>query len=426
MNSWLYNQLMHLAGPVVSMTLERRARRGKEEPARLDERRGIPSLARPEGRLAWLHAASVGEATSAMPLVHALLRRFPDLHILVTTGTVSSARLLEARLPPRAFHQFVPVDRPGYVSRFLDHWRPDMALWMESELWPGLLGALRARKVPAALVNARLSEKSLKRWQRMKSVAREMVGGFEICLCQNVTVAAGLEALGARRAVTVGNLKFAAARLPRDEDALAALRDACGARPVWMMASTHPGEDQVAIYAHRRLAERIPGLLTIITPRHAARGEEVAHLAGRHYLSATRRSTGALPDKDTGIYIADTLGEMGTLYSAVPVACIGGSFVEKGGHNPIEAAWAGCAVLAGPHMENAEAICAIFEDEDALLRCRDGAELGQCLVELLLQPETARHMGKKAQAIARREAHVVDAVMRELEPVTLIAGLDQT
>jgi 3-deoxy-D-manno-octulosonic-acid transferase len=332
--------------PLLPVFLGRRLKRGKEHPHRWRERLGVPGLPRPNGPLVWLHGASVGESLALLPLVTALRAARPDLVLLVTTGTVTSAALMGERLPSGALHQFIPIDAPWAVDRFLAHWRPDLVLWTESDLWPTILTQLKAHGTPAMLLNGRLSDRSFQRWQRAKPIIRHLLGCFSDVLARGEEDAARFRALGAVRVQAVGNLKLAAEPLPVDAAALAEARAQLGDRPVIAAASTHPGEEGLIADAHRALLADFPDLLTIIAPRHPNRGPELAA-----QLGALCRSQGAgIPAG--GLYIADTMGELGLWYRLARVAVIGGSFIPHGGQNPTEAARLGVPVLFGPHMEN--------------------------------------------------------------------------
>jgi 3-deoxy-D-manno-octulosonic-acid transferase len=348
----LYRGLTDLADPLVPLLLDRRQAAGKEDPARRGERLGRPGAARPPGRLVWLHGASVGEALSAQALIRRLLERDPDGHVLLTTGTVTSAGMMAQRLPPRAVHQFVPVDRMAYVRRFLDHWQPDLVLWIESEIWPNLLTEIGRRGIPAAMINARMSERSFRRWRRTPGTIGRLLRVFRLVLPWDDGEAAKLAALGAPKIGPAGNLKFSSDPPGGDPAALEALRAAVGDRPLWLAASTHDGEEAVAAEAHRALAEVLPELLTVVVPRHPARGEAIAGAVRAAGLALARRSAGRLPEAGTPVYLADTMGEMGVFLRLAPIVFVGGSLVPHGGHNPIEAAQLGSAILYGPHMTN--------------------------------------------------------------------------
>src|SRR5690606_27518370 len=337
-------------------------------PARLDERLGHASVARPPGRLVWLHAASVGEALSLLPLVERLRRDHPALALLVTTGTLTSGRLLEVRLPPGVIHQYVPVDRRAWVRRFLAHWQPDAAIWVESELWPNLIGETAAQGAAMALVNARMSDASFRRWKALKGHVGPLLAAFEVVLCQDESQAARCRTLGAVGARHVGNLKYAAPPLPVDEEDLAELRDEIAGRPVWLAASTHPGEEAIVADAHARLRRRFETLLTIVVPRHPDRGGEVAAMLARRGLVVARRSAGEVLRSGVEVYVADGIGELGLFYRLAPVAFVGGSLVPHGGHNPLEPAQLSAAILSGPHSFNFEEICARLAGAGALRR----------------------------------------------------------
>lgn len=377
-----------LAVPAIRWNLRRRLRQGKEEAGRLPEREGH-GAARPEGRLLWLHAASVGETLAVLPLLDALSARDPALNLLVTTGTVTSARLLPQRLSAgmraRVIHRFVPLDVPAWVARFLDGWRPDAACLVESELWPNLIDACAARGIPTALLNARISARSFRRWRNFgPRLIRRLLGRFALIAPRSAEDAARLEALGAPRLAPPGDLKLAAAPLPADPAGLEALRDAIGGRPVLLAAVTHPGEEAAVLAAARELAPRFPELLTILAPRHPERGAQVAALA----QGAPRRSLGALPGEGPA-YVADTIGELGLFYRVASMAFIGGSLVAHGGQNPLEAARLNCPVILGPHMENfADATAALLAAGGAR-QLRDAGALAGVVADMLSHPERA-------------------------------------
>jgi 3-deoxy-D-manno-octulosonic-acid transferase len=390
-----------LAAPVLRVMLRRRLARGKEIAARLPEREGIDTTPRPEGRLLWLHAASVGESQSILPVVEQLIAQ-PGLTVLMTTGTVTSAALLEERLPGlggnRAVHRFVPLDVPAWAARFLDHWRPDAAAFVESELWPNLIAACQARGIGMMLVNARMSARSHRAWRRAPGFARQVVGAFDRVHPQSEADGARLLSLGARRLDPAGNLKLAAAPLPADVAELARLRALLGDRPVWLAASTHPGEEDVAARVHRALAPAHPGLLTIIAPRHPERGPALAAALG-----AARRGAGEDPPPG-GLWIADTMGELGLLYRLAPTVFVGRSLVGEGGQNPLEPARLGCAIAMGPHTANfADAVLRLHQ-AGALTTVADVAALTAWVDAMLTDPALRRRAGEAGLLAARGEA----------------------
>jgi 3-deoxy-D-manno-octulosonic-acid transferase len=405
---FLYRLLTTLGGPLVGYHLQRRVVRGKEDAARLGERTGVAGQERPDGPLVWLHSASVGEAVSMLPVIKALQARYT---VLVTTGTVTSAAMMAERLPEGAIHQFVPVDRIPWVRRFLVHWRPDLALWSESEFWPNLLIETAARRIPMILLNGRISERSFRRWQRVPDFIRRLLAGFVLCIGQSEEDARRLSALGAGRTACVGNLKFSAPVLPADEGALAELRAALGDRPRWLAASTHAGEEALAGRVHAALD--IPGLVTIIVPRHPKRGAEIAADLEALGLKPARRSLGE-PIGD--VYIADTMGELGLFYRVAPLVFIGKSLIGRGGQNPLEPARLGASVLFGPHMGNFVDIAARMQQAGAAKSVAAEGDLVAALSRRLADPTLVAIEGLRAVAFASAQDDVLAAVMKAITP----------
>jgi 3-deoxy-D-manno-octulosonic-acid transferase len=424
----LYNLATRALGPAAHVVLARRAARGKEDSARLAERWGRATAPRPPGRLIWLHAASVGESLSLLPIVERLLARLPAAQILVTSGTVTSARILAERLPARARHQFLPLDHPPSVARFLDHWRPDLALWVESELWPNLILETRRRGIPMALLNARMSARSAEGWRRARGLIAALLGSFDLILAQDAAQAERLAALGASTAETVGDLKAAAAVPAPPGPALDDLKARIGGRPVWLAASTHEGEEEPVAAAHRALRDRFPGLLTLLAPRHPARADQIAAMLAGQGLAVVRRSAGAVPNGETEIYLIDTLGELGLFYRLAPIVLVAGSLGAPGsigGHNPLEAAQLGRAVIFGPDTVNCAASAAALEQEGAALRLADAGALAESLGRLLADPAAVSGMGAAGLTVAATHRGVIDRVLQKLEPlVAPLAGPD--
>ena len=346
--------------PLARWMLRRRAARGKEDPARLPERFGVASAPRPSGPLVWLHAASVGESLSLLPIIDALRAARPGLSLLVTTGTVTSADLMGRMLPQGVIHQYVPVDTTGAMRRFIAHWRPAVLCVTESELWPTMLLEAKAAGARLVLLSARVSETSAARWSRAPRSIAALLGAFDLITAQDDAVAERLRRLGAAPGglAVCGSLKHASAALPVGEDVLAQWREHLSGRPLWLAASTHDGEDAAAFAAHRSLARRTQGMLTVVAPRHPDRGDAVAEAAEAAGLSATRRSLDQRPSSSTDIHIVDSLGELGLWFRLSPVSFIGGSLVPVGGHNPLEPARLGSAAIIGPHTENMRGECA--------------------------------------------------------------------
>lgn len=412
-----YRLLATALGPFILLYLLLRRQRGKEDGARLGERLGKASLPRPDGRLLWLHAASIGEAVSALALIERLAAERPGLAILVTTGTVTSARLLARRLPrANARHQYVPADRPAWVERFLDHWRPDLALWIESEMWPNLVTLTQGRGIPTILLNGRISAPSFNRWRKWRGIIRPMLSGFALCLAQDETQAERLRRLGAAAPIAAGDLKSAAAALPLDEGERLRLQEATGTRPLWLAASTHESEEEAVAAVHRRLKDRHPGLLTIIAPRHPARADRVGALLAGKELTVARRSRGEPVTDTTDIYLADTLGELGLFYRIAGIAFVGGSLTPVGGHNPLEPALLDCAILHGPDMSNCAAMAEALAAGKASERVDSADALAEAVSRLLADPAERDRRAQAAAAIAARDSKVLDRVLALIAP----------
>jgi 3-deoxy-D-manno-octulosonic-acid transferase len=368
-----YRLLTAVAVPAADAVLAYRLRQGKEHPERLAERRGTSRMPRPDGPLVWLHSASIGELISALPLIERIRSR--DIAVLVTSGTVTSADVAERRLPPGVIHQFVPIDLPQFVQRFLGHWRPDLGLFVESDLWPNLIMASAARGIPLILINGRVSERSFNRWRKAPRTIGALLSQFDLCLAQSAEDASRYVRLGAPRYVATGNLKLDVPAPPVDASKLWALQVAVGARPVIAAASTHPGEEIAMLDVHRRLKHSFPGLLTIIAPRHPERGASIGGMARGQGLTFAQRSGGQMPDRSTEIYVADTLGELGLIYRIAPIVFIGGSLVEHGGQNPIEAAKLGTAILHGPHIWNFREVYSVLDEAGGAVMVTDAGKL---------------------------------------------------
>jgi 3-deoxy-D-manno-octulosonic-acid transferase len=418
----LWALIASLLAPLLPFYLRRRVAKGKEIAGRLAERQGH-GAARPPGRVIWCHVASNGETLSLLPLLEALARQDPALSFLVTTGTVTSARLLEQRLSPelapRTQHRFLPLDVPRWVARFLEGWRPDLAVIVESEIWPNMLAAADRKGVPMALINARMSARSARGWGWVPGLARALLGRFAVILAQTEADAARFATLAGRPVPCWGNLKYAAPPLPADPVELARLTFAWEGRPVWLAASTHPGEDEIILAAHRLLAPDHPGLLTVIVPRHPQRGPDIAALAGD--LPVARRGAGQEAGPGVAVYVADTLGELGLFYRLARVALIGGSLVPHGGQNPLEAARLGCPIITGPHHFNFGEIITRLSAAHALVETPDGQGAAQALAatlaRLLADPAAGQAMAAAAGALAQDQAGLPDRIATSLLPL---------
>ena len=422
----LYRLTSTLATPLVRRHLKRRLARGREHPARLDERFGEPGLPHPKGPIVWLHAASVGEAVSLLPLIGALRQHWPALTPLLTTGTLTSAKVMAERLPAGALHQFAPVDCAPFVTRFLDHWRPVAIIIVESEIWPNILGQAGRRTIPMALVNARISAKSLAGWQRFGRISRHIFGLFDLVLAQSEGDRARLARLGATAPRCLGNLKQAAMPPAADAGVLTTFREAIGDRPRWLAASTHPGEEAQVADTHRHLTQTHPGLLTIVAPRHPHRGPAIAQDLRQAGLAVALRSRNEPPDPTTDVYLADTIGEMGLWYRLADVVFIGGSLQPgAGGHNPLEAAKLSSAVICGTNVANCATIVAQMRRCGALRQVADGAGLAVAVTDLLDDAPARHAMIAAAGAYGIDQNQIVKQYIEALAPL-LPDSLTQT
>jgi 3-deoxy-D-manno-octulosonic-acid transferase len=419
----LYRWASVLGSPIASQVLARRLARGKEHPERLAERLGEPSLRRPTGPLVWVHGASVGEMLAAVPLIERL--RLQDFAVLVTSGTVTSAALAEQRLPKGVPHQFIPLDAPRFVQRFLDHWRPGLALFVESDLWPNLILSCAERKIPMILINGRLSERSFKRWRRMPGAIGALLGRFDLCLAQSGADAERYAELGAQRIITTGNLKLDAPAPPADPAALQRLREIVGARSVVAAASTHPGEEEAIIAAHVRLRAKFPSLLTVIAPRHPARGAGIAEIARAAGLAVALRSQRAQPMPDVGIYVADTLGELGLIYRIAPIVFMGGSLASHGGQNPTEAVRLGAAVLHGPHVWNFAEIYSMLDQSHGAELVADGEALAAQLEAWLADAAARQAAATAGSGVVGRLGGALKRTLAALDPYLMQLRLEQ-
>jgi 3-deoxy-D-manno-octulosonic-acid transferase len=411
----LYRTITKIGAPLVRRHLRSRAARGKEDPGRIGERLGHASKDRPAGDLVWLHAASIGESASVLPLITQLLQD-PALTVLVTSGTVTSASMLGERLPDRAFHQYVPVDLPDAIARFLDHWKPDLAILVESELWPNMISETQDRGVPMVMVQGRLSEKSSRRWRRLSGVIRPLLSRFRLILAQTEVDAERFRELGASAVGVSGTLKFSTEPLPAGSADLSAFQRLVGARPLWLAASTHEGEEDAVMTAHIEARLALPELLTIIVPRHPERANRIADIARDRGLSVARRTKAEPISPRTDIYLADTLGELGLFYRVAPLVFVGGSLVDAGGHNLIEPIQLGGAVVCGPHLANMAEVAEALTHANALRTVDDGHRLGSTVGDLLCDAPARSKLVQAQSAVVREKSGVLDAVMTAIKP----------
>lgn len=412
----IYNMLITILYPLVIRSyVNKRKQIGKEDVNRFNERVGRPIKERPEGKLFWLHGASVGESVSMLPLINKILETYPDAHVMVTTGTVTSADVMQKRLPERAFHQFIPIDNPVFTNRFVKHWHPDVALWFESEFWPAVLSSIKRRNIPLILINGRISNKTFKRWQQFDFVCKELLSCFNLCLGQSEEDAYRLRVLGAPETVCLGNLKYAGLPLPIDEKSREDMLKQIGKRPFWLASSTHEDEEVRLAKLHKRLKEKFPDLLLIIAPRHPNRGEQIVEDIQKLGLSAALRSKQEKITPKTDVYVANTIGEMGLWYDLAKIVFIGGSLIPHGGQNFIEPSRVRDAVIVGPHMHNFTDAMNRAKKADAVMQVNDTAEMEELLTELLQNEAFLDAKRSLAYNWATSETKVLDGIMDKIK-----------
>ena len=410
----LYRRMTRWAVPFSGAILNWRLKRGKEDAGRVNERKGIASIARPEGALIWIHGASVGEVISMQPLVEYIRKQ--GFTVLMTSGTVTAAQTVATRMPAGTLHQYIPLDAPQFLQSFLDHWRPGLALVAESEFWPNLLIETSNRNIPVVLVNGRLSQRSFSRWKYAKKNAAALLSSFDLCLAQDRDVAERLQQLGAKRVLVTGNLKFDVPPPAADAADMQEMIRTIHGRPVFLAASTHRGEDEDVIDAHIEVMQKVPSLLTIIVPRHPERGGEIAELVQDYQLVPAMRSRRHLPDRGTNIYVADTLGELGLFYRLAPIVFMGGSLIKHGGQNPIEPAKLDNAILHGPYVHSFTNIYSELNRRHAAATVTDAQSLAASLLRLLDDPALVRSMAEAAHATVIPLSGAVDRTAKALEP----------
>ncbi|WP_237154548.1 3-deoxy-D-manno-octulosonic acid transferase [Oryzibacter oryziterrae] len=410
-----YVALTRVGGPIGRAVVGWRLKQGKEDALRWRERLGEASVARPAGRVVWVHAVSVGESVSAVPLIEQLAAE--GFTVLVTTVTTTSAAVLAARTGAAVIHQFAPLDLAGFVDRFLDHWRPELAILVESEIWPVTIARLKARRVPLVISNARMSPRSLDGWGRFAFATRAIFRSIGLVLAQTPGDAERYEQLGCGETRAVGNMKFEAGVPDGSAEAEAQLRGAFGSRPVLLAASTHPGEEEIALAAFARVRAERPDCLLVLAPRHPHRGEAVADLAGGDF-TVKRRAVGELPDEQTAVYVADTMGELGTLYRLASVAVIGGTLVpDIGGHNPIEPARLKTAMLAGPHYANWPDVYRSFIECGGLTIAENAETIAEAALVLLKDSSQRKTQISAALSVVESYAGALGRTMAALTPL---------
>ena len=413
----IYNNLVRILYPIaIRRYINKRKKIGKEDIKRFNERVGRPKMSRPQGRLIWLHGASVGESISMLPLINRLLELYPDVHVMVTTGTTTSAEVMAKRLPERAFHQYLPIDNPMFTTRFIRYWQPTIALWFESEFWPAMLSSIKRKNIPLILINGRISNKSFKRWQQFDFIIKELLACFTACLGQSEEDAYRLRVLGAKDAMCLGNLKYAGLPIPVDATKKEEIMRQIGNRPLWLASSTHNDEEFKIGRFLKDLQQKHPNLLTLIAPRHPNRGKEIQDKLQQDYgLKVALRSAGEPIEPQTDVYVADTIGEMGIWYEISPIVFIGGSLIPHGGQNFMEPSRCRDAVIVGPHMHNFTDAMNRAKHADGIIQVNDVLELVDMVDQLLSNKELLEAKRSLAYNWATSEAKVLDGIVEKIQ-----------
>ncbi|MEB3702825.1 3-deoxy-D-manno-octulosonic acid transferase [Candidatus Bealeia paramacronuclearis] len=387
----VYRSLSWALTPLVRLYFLERLRRGKEDSLRSQERWGYSNLKRDMTRpLIWVHAVSVGEAASTLPLLKALHEECPQAQLLLTTGTVTSAKVMEGRLPDCVMHQYAPLDLPQVVTRFLEVWEPDLSIGVESELWPNTLTLTQERGIPTLILNAKLSKRSYQRWKMLPSLISPMLEKMALVGAQTIEDQQRFQDLGAPFVEVMPNLKLLGEPLLYEEKALQKLETEIQGRPHWCAANIHPGEDEVMITAHKKLKDTYPQLLTILVPRHPERASEMRVRAEGEGFRCAQRSLGEKLMPETDIYLADTFGEMGLFYKLSNLSFVGATLISKGGHNPLEAAQLGSYVIHGPHTFSNPALFQFLKNEGCAEEIQNVEELVSTILKKNLETKNAQ------------------------------------
>lgn len=410
-----YRILSILLYPFLELFLFYRVSKKKEDKNRLNERLGNPQFARPEGRIIWLHAVSVGEANSALILVEELLKKFPQISILFTTTTLTSAAIIVekcAKYEGRVIHQFLPIDSYFVVQNFLHYWQPKVAIFMESEIWPNLIYEARKAGILSFLVNARMSQKSVKNWKIAKMLRFDIFNYFAAIFAQTLDDKNRIQQLTNQEVLTYGNLKAQAQNLVVDLDKLQILKEQIGARKIFVAASTHKGEEQIILSAFDEIKKEFSDLFLVLILRHPNRAQEVKELLQGRGIA--QRSLAQEVSAQTEIYLVDTLGELGIFYSLNNFAFIGGSLLEIGGHNPFEAIKLNCAVISGKHVFNFKEIYANLEKADACVMV-ENEELAKVVAQFLRDENLASRLNKNAAEIIKIESNIAAKIIEKID-----------
>ena len=413
----LYKIISFLSYPLIRLLLLWRVFKGKEDSQRYTEKLGYYKISRPHGKLIWFHAASIGEFNAILPVIKAIADEFPSFHILVTTVTLTAAKIAKNNLPNNAIHQFVPLDCTNIVERFIEHWQPDLVIWTESEFWPNMI-VMAAKKAKLLLINARLSEKSFTKWNKVKSFAKTVLHNFDLILAQSKETKLLLEKLGIDKVIYSGNLKFVAANFAFNAQEVGDIQQQLENKVILMAASTHPGEEEIFAQIQCNLKQKYPQLFMVIAPRHPHRKEEVSELFQQFKLKFITRSSKEAIEGDTDILLVDTIGEFGLFYRLSEIVCVGGSW-NRIGHSFIEPAKLKNLIIFGPRMDNSREVADDFLARQAALTAADAAQLEKIHVDYLAQPEKFTAIKDNGEKMVDEMNQIKAQVLERIKPYLL-------
>jgi 3-deoxy-D-manno-octulosonic-acid transferase len=392
--------------------------KGKEDKQRFFERLGVSGTSRPKGNIIWFHCASVGEANSVFPLIEEIEEKYKNLNFLITTGTVSSAKTVHRKIESKTnlIHQYIPVDSYICVKLFLLKWRPKLAIYVESELWPNLIRSTANSGCDVILVNAKISDNSFRKWQKFEKIISTIASSVSSVIAQTESDKHKFEKLGFQNVTLLDSLKYAANKLPNNASELGKLVLQIGSRKTFLTASTSDNEEEIIIKAHKNLQKEFPNLLTLIAPRHPERVNEISDICKRNNLRFSIRSRNQNVHENTQIYICDTLGELGILYRACGVIFIGGSLNERGGQNPIEPANLNCTIISGNKVKNFKSIYNEFKNRNAVKIVSDQEELEKELSILLVDRNKRKEISNNAKELVESKKYVIEKYLEAINP----------
>ena len=420
----LYRYIMALGAPFLNLWLRRHNHNRREDITRISERLGKNYASVSSMPVIWLHAASIGETIMIRPLIERLAKHYPQAQIVLTTVTVTAARMIGTHLPENTRHQYIPIDTPQAVRRFLNHWKPVIGIWAESEIWPNLLIQARMRNMRTVLINARLSQKSLQNWRRFQHSARYLFDCFDLIFAADTDTAQNLKALTNQNIMSYGNLKFSAPPLNVNENTLEQFRQSLHDRITWCATSTHPQEHEALLKTHQRILQTHPNALLLLAPRHPDQITRLKKHLQKYAIATNYRSSHTPLTNAHKIFLFDTIGELGLVYRLTRISFIGGSLhPQLSGHNPIEPALLGNVLLSGPHMNNFKDIYNLFLNQNAAIQIQNADQLSTQLLELFANPQRSRRLSEKSLNLATEKHAVIDNIWADLFPFIEQAGL---